>query len=64
MGYSTKEWDEIGLHNDYELVTAMLNVLYVIGLSGVNIGEGKQLVWLCRDGDDYWCDMVVESKVG
>ena len=30
MGYSTVEWDGVGLHNDYELVTGMLHVLYVI----------------------------------
>ena len=53
MGYSTVEWDGVGLHNDYELVTGMLHVLYVISLGGVNIREGKELVWLCRVGDDY-----------
>ena len=31
---------------------------------GVNIGEGKELVWLCRVGEDYGYDMVVEGKVG
>ena len=30
MGYSMVECDGIGLHNYYELVTGMLNVLYVI----------------------------------
>ena len=28
------------------------------------MGEGKELVWLCRAGDDYGYDMVVEGKVG
>ena len=27
------------------------------------MGEGKELVWLCRVGDDYGCDMVVDGKV-
>ena len=31
---------------------------------GVNIGGGNELVWLCRVGDDYGYDMVVEGKVG
>ena len=39
------EWDGVVLHNDYELVTRMLHVLYVIIQGGVNIGEGKELVW-------------------
>ena len=39
------EWDWIGLHNDNELDTGMLNALYVISLSGVNIGEG--ISWFC-----------------
>ena len=30
MSFSMVEWDGEGLHNDYELVTGMLNVLYVI----------------------------------
>ena len=30
---------------------------------GVNIGEGKELDWLCRVGDDYGYDMVVDGKV-
>ena len=43
MGYSIVEWDGVGSHNDYELVTGMLHVLYVISYGGVNIGEGKEL---------------------
>ena len=31
---------------------------------GVNIGEGKELVWLCIVGDNTGYDMVVEGKVG
>ena len=44
------EWDGVVLHNDYEW--------------WVNIGEDKELVWLCRVGDDYGYDMVVDGKVG
>ena len=64
MGYSMVKWDGVVLHNDYELVTHMLYVLYVISKGGVNIGEDKELVWLCRVGDDYGYDMVVEGKMG
>ena len=35
-------WGGVVLHNDYELVTGMLHVLYVISSGGVNIGEGKE----------------------
>ena len=42
----------------------MLHVLYVISESGLNIGEGKELVWLRRVSDDYGYDMVVDGKVG
>ena len=58
------EWDGVVLHNDYELVTRMLHVLYVMIQGGVNIGEGKELVWLRRGCDDYGYDMVVDGKVG
>ena len=58
------EWDRVWLHNDYELVTLMLHVLCVRSYGGVNIGEGKDLVWLCRVVDDYGYDMVVDDKVG
>ena len=58
------EWDGVVLHNDYELVTRMLHVLYVISYDGVNIGEGMLLVWLRRVGNDYGYDMVVDGKVG
>ena len=64
MGYSIVEWDGVGSHHDYELVTGMLHVLYVISYGGVNIGEGKEFVWLCRVVDDYGYDMVIEVKVG
>ena len=57
MGYSMVEWDRIGY--GYALV-----VLYVISKDGVIIGEGIGYVWLCRVGDDYVYDMVVEGKVG
>ena len=58
------EWDEVVLHNDYELATRMLHVLYVISYAGVNIGEGRELVWFCRVGDDYGYDMLVDGKMG
>ena len=64
MGYSIVEWDGVGSHNDYELVTSTLHVLYVISYGVVNIGEGKKFVWLYRVGDDYGYDMVIEVKVG
>ena len=58
MSYSSVEWAEVVIHNDYELVTCMLHLLYVISKGWVNIGEGKELVWLCRFSDDYGYDMV------
>ena len=64
ISYSIVEWDGVGSLNDYELVTCMLHVLYVISYGGVNIGEGIEFVWLCRVGDGYGYDMVIEVKVG
>ena len=58
------EWFGVVLHDyDYELVTCMLHVLYVKSYGGVNVGECKELVWLCKVGDDYGYDMVVNGKV-
>ena len=31
---------------------------------GVNIGEGNELVWSCRVGDEHGYDMVVIGKMG
>ena len=42
----------------------MQHVLNVISYGWVNTREDKELVWLCRVGDDYGYDMVVEGKVG
>ena len=42
----------------------LVHVLYVISKVWVNIGEGKVYVLLCRNGNDYGYDMVVEVKVG
>ena len=64
MSYSKVEWVEVVLHNDYELVTCIWHVLYVISYGEVNIVEGKKLVWLCRVGNDYGYDMVIDGKVG
>ena len=41
----------------------LVNVLHVISIVWVNIGEGKVYVLLCRVGDDYGHDMVVKGKV-
>ena len=30
ISYSMVEWDGVGLHNDHELLTGMLHVLYII----------------------------------
>ena len=52
------EWFGVVLHDyDYELVTCMLHVLYVKSYGGVNVGECKELVWLCRVGDYCGYDM-------
>ena len=40
----------------------MLHVLYAISSGGVNIGECKELVWLCRVSDDYGYGMVVDGN--
>ena len=42
MSYSKVEWVGVVLHNDYELVTCILHVLYVISYGEVNIVEGKK----------------------
>ena len=37
MGYSMVEWDSVGLHNDYGLVTGILHVSYIINKGGVKL---------------------------
>ena len=45
--------------DDYGLV-----MVCYISKGGVNIAEGKGLVWLCRFGDDNGYDMVAKGKAG
>ena len=46
MGYSMVEWDRVVLHNDYRLISSILQLIYIISKGGVTYEKVKG----CRFG--------------